>query len=219
MPRELIESSHPVNKSPGLPEDAAAGPRGRGRVGMNLVELAQRIKQLRQERRLTIEQLAAGTGLTRSWLSKVENFRVTPSLPALFQIANSLGVTVAQLVEGLEEAPELCVVRNGEGLAIDRDPSPRNNTRYFSLAHHRLARNMDPFLLKLPPGGGREQCLSHEGEEFLTVLQGGVTFEFGAERVELQQGDSLYFDGSTPHRVFNPHAEPAEVVCVFLAAR
>jgi transcriptional regulator with XRE-family HTH domain len=219
MPKDLLDSTHPDHESSEQPDETGTDSQHREHVSMSLVELAQRIKQLRQERRLTIEQLATGTGLTRSWLSKVENFRVTPSLPALFRIAKSLGVTLAQLVEGLEEAPALCVVRRGAGLPIDRDPSPHNDTRYYSLAHHRLARKMDPFLLHLPPGGGRAQRLSHEGEEFLTVLQGRVAFQFGADRVDLEQGDSLYFDGATPHRVFNPHAEPAEVVCVFLAAR
>ncbi len=56
-------------------------------LNMNLVELAQRIKARRLDRRLTIEDVAAQAGLTRSWLSKVENFRVTPSLPALGKIA------------------------------------------------------------------------------------------------------------------------------------
>ena len=122
--------------------------------GVNLVELAQRIKQKRLEQRLTIEQLAASTGLTRSWLSKVENFRVTPSLPALFKIANNLGLTLAELVEGIEQTPGLCIVRRGEGKQVDRDPSTTNNVVYESLAHDRTARAMEPFLLSIPPRGG-----------------------------------------------------------------
>ena len=65
---------------------------------MNLVELAQRIKSRRLDQRLTIEEVAAQAGLTRSWLSKVENFRVTPSLPALGGIAKALGVRPRDLL-------------------------------------------------------------------------------------------------------------------------
>ncbi|MGI9457475.1 MAG: helix-turn-helix domain-containing protein [Aeoliella sp.] len=186
--------------------------------GVNLVELAQRIKQKRLEQRLTIEQLAASTGLTRSWLSKVENFRVTPSLPALFKIASNLGVTVAKLVEGIEETTGMCIVRQGEGKHVDRDPSPQNNINYESLAYDRKSHAMEPFLLTIPPQGGRSEPLPHDGEEFLMVLSGQAAIEYGEERIELDEGDCLYFNGSTPHRVFNPHDNPAQVLCVFFVS-
>jgi transcriptional regulator with XRE-family HTH domain len=166
---------------------------------------------------MTIEQLAASTGLTRSWLSKVENFRVTPSLPALFKIASNLGITLAELVEGLEEAPDLCLVRSGEGQTIDRDPSPQNNTTYQSLAHGRTSRAMDPFLLTIPGKGGRKECLPHDGEEFLFVVEGEVAFDYDNSTELLQTGDSVYLNGSTPHRVYNPTDQPARVLCVFFA--
>jgi len=198
------------------PENPSQSEKSRGGAGnVNLVELAQRIKQKRIEQRLTIEQLAVSTGLTRSWLSKVENFRVTPSLPALFKIAGSLGISLAELVEGIEESPGICIVRSGEGKQIDRDPSPENDIVYRSLAHDRTARAMEPFLLRIPANGGRKECLPHDGEEFLVVLKGQAAMEYGDEQIDLNEGDCLYFNGSTPHRVFNPNDEPAEVICVF----
>ena len=81
---------------------------------MNLVELAQRIRKHRLDRRLTLEDVATRSGLTRSWLSKVENFRITPSLPALSQIASALSVTVAELVAGLDAKPTLIKVAKDE---------------------------------------------------------------------------------------------------------
>ncbi len=186
--------------------------------GGNLVELARRIRQRRQDRRMTIEQLAAGTGLTRSWLSKVENFRVTPSLPALFRIAATLGTPLSELVEGLEEGPELCIVRKGEGKEFERDPSPDNNIRYESLAHRRQARAMEPFLLTIPPHGGRSQLLPHDGEEFLLVLSGAAAFDYGDDKFVLDEGDCLYFNGTTPHRVYNLSDREAKVLCVFFVS-
>ena len=208
MSVELTESSQTSSEtSPAM--------RAQGQVGMGLVELAQRIKQLRMDKRLTIEQLATQTGLTRSWLSKVENFRVTPSLPALFKIAANLGVRLSELVDGLDDSPELCVVRKGEGKRIDRDSSPDNDTVYESLAHHRQNRAMEPFLLTIPAHGGRKQLLPHDGEEYLMVISGDVSFVYGEEELDLAAGDSLYLNGSTPHRVHNPHDQPATVLCVF----
>jgi len=182
---------------------------------MNLVELAQRIKSRRLDQRLTIEEVAAQAGLTRSWLSKVENFRVTPSLPALGKIALALDVSVSELVEGLDEKPPLVVIRGDERKVVQRDQSPRNKSIYESLAHRRMDRAMDPFLITIPGGVSREEALSHEGEEFLYVQSGSVQFEYGGETVSLRAGDSLYFDANVPHRLINPNKRPATVLCVF----
>lgn len=181
---------------------------------MNLVELGQRIRALRTERGMTLDEVVARSGLTKSWLSKVENFRVTPSLPGLIQIAEGLGVPVSKLLEGLEVRPTFVVVRRGDGLQIARDREVSNIT-YEALAHERPDRAMDPFVLTVPAGGGRTKAMSHEGEEFLRVLTGKVRFHYGDNVHDLAAGDSLYFDASTPHRLTNPTAKPAEVLCVF----
>jgi transcriptional regulator with XRE-family HTH domain len=181
---------------------------------MNLVELAQRIKALRIERRMTLEQVASATGLTRSWLSKVENFRVTPSLPALGRIAEVLGISLAKLVEGLDQKPQLVLVRSHERKVVERD-RPGSRIVYEALAHKRSGRMMDPFFLTVPSGVARQEALGHEGEEFLMVLEGNVDFEFGAQTYHLATGDSIYFDANVKHRLINPNRIPAKVLCVF----
>ena len=184
---------------------------------MNLIGLAQRIKTLRRERGLTLEQVASHSGMTRSGLSKVENFRATPSLPALFSIASALGVTVAQLTEGLEEKPQLVVVHKGEGEQVERD-RPQSNLTYQSLAGERHTKVMEPLLVVVPgntEGMASREALAHEGEEFLHVLHGAVDFEYLGQTVRLEAGDSAYFDAHAPHRLLNPESEPAEVLCVF----
>ncbi len=183
---------------------------------MNLVELAQRIRQHRLDRRMTLEQVASKTGLTRSWLSKVENFRVTPSLSALGEIAVALGVPIAELVQGLDEKPQMVVVHKSDRRRIERD-GDRANIRYESLAYKRANRAMDPFQLTVPAHETRCEPLAHEGEEFLMVLSGKIDLKFGDDVYQLEQGDSLYFDGSTKHCLSNPYDNSAEVLCVFFA--
>lgn len=183
---------------------------------MNLVELAQRIRKYRLDRRMTLEQVASQTGLTRSWLSKVENFRVTPSLSALGEIAVALGVPLSQLVDGLDAKPQVIVIRKEDRLLVDRD-GDRSNIRYESLAHKRANRAMDPFVLTLQAHDTSREPMSHEGEEFLMVISGQVDMKFGEEVYPLQAGDSMYFDGSTRHCLVNPYDQPAEVLCVFYA--
>ena len=183
---------------------------------MNVVELAQRIRTLRLDRRLTLEEVASRTGLTRSWLSKVENFRVTPSLPALGQICSALNVSMSDLVKGLDEKPPIALVRKDERQVVERNNSEGNTTVYESLAHKRPSRMMDPFLLTVPPGVARDELLAHDGEEFLMVQQGMIEFEIDSQRLILRAGDSLYFDSNLPHRIINSSKRTAIVLCVFL---
>lgn len=181
---------------------------------MNLLLLAQRIKALRQERKWTLRQLADRTDLTSSVLSKVENFRVTPSLPALARIAEALGAKLSDLVEGLDARPGLVVVRADERLPVERD-RPNSRLIYEALAHKRPAKIMEPFLVTIPPGQARRELLAHEGEEFLMVLEGGATYEAGDETHELNTGDCLYADGAVKHRVLCRGRTPVKILIVF----
>lgn len=181
---------------------------------MNLVELSQRLKQRRLELGLSLEQAATAAGQTRSWLSKVENFRITPSLPALARMAEVLGSSLALLLDGLDSRPKITHTRKAERRRIERD-ARNSNIVYHALVNGRMSRCMDPFLLDIPALGGRSVSRPHEGEEFLLVLKGRINLIYGAETHELEEGDSLYFDAETPHRLENPHARPAQVLCVF----
>lgn len=181
---------------------------------MNLFLLAQRIKTLRQERQWTLRQLADRTDLTSSVLSKVENFRVTPSLSALSRIADALGVTMSDLVEGLDDRPELVVVRSDERLPVERD-RPGSQLAYEALAYKRASKIMEPFVVTIPPGEARRQSLAHEGEEFVMVLEGAVNYEVGEETHKLDAGDCLYADGTVKHRVLCRGESPAKILIVF----
>ncbi len=182
---------------------------------MNLVELSQRIKQRRQELGLSLEEVAVAAGQTRSWLSKVENFRITPSLPALVRVAEALRSPLSELLAGLDSKPQIVVTKKKDRRSIQRD-SQNSNIVYHALTNGRANRRMSPFVLNVPAGGGRDVSRPHEGEEFLIVLRGKVNFEYGTESFALDEGDTLYFDADTPHRLHNPNQVKAEVLCVFL---
>jgi transcriptional regulator with XRE-family HTH domain len=182
---------------------------------MNLVELSQRIKQRRLELGLSLEEVAATAEQTKSWLSKVENFRITPSLPALARVAEAMRISLANLLEGLDAKPQIVLTKKKDRRAIQRDPLNSDIT-YHTLTHGRANRRMNPFVLDVPAGGGRSVSRPHEGEEFLIVVKGKVTLEYGKESFQLDEGDTLYFDADTPHRLHNPHKKPAQVMCVFL---
>ena len=180
---------------------------------MNMLELAQRLKAVRVERGFTLEEIASQAGLTRGWLSKVENFRVTPSLPALSSIASVLGITLSELFEGLDNHPVLVVVRGDERKPIKRDEEI-SNLVYEALAHPRPDRAMDPVLITVPPDDARPK-LAHDGEEFLFVLEGQVQLVYDDTTHELSQGDGAYFDGDHPHTLICDGDTPAKVLAVY----
>ena len=183
---------------------------------MNLIQLAQRIRSVRTNRKLTLEQLAERSGLTKSVLSKFENFRVTPSLGALGNIAEALGVTMSELLDGVDERPRMVVVRKDERRPLERD-RPASRIRYNALAHKRRDKVMEPFLLEVPSGIARSKRLAHEGEEFIMVLNGSIDYEYGDERVRLREGDCMYADGSVEHTLNNPDDDTAEVLVVWVS--
>lgn len=182
---------------------------------MNLVELSQRIKQRRIQLGLSLDDVATAAGQTRSWLSKVENFRITPSLPALAKLAEALRSPLSTLLEGLDAKPQIVLTKKKDRRIIQRDPQ-NSNIVYQSLVHGRANRRMEPFVLQVPAGGGRSVSRTHDGEEFIMVLDGKVTLEYGKQSFHLEEGDSLYFDAETPHRLHNPNKKAAQVLSVNL---
>lgn len=181
---------------------------------MNLVFLSQRIRDFRKKRGLTLEQLAERSQLTQSVLSKVENSRVTPSLAALGRIAEALGVSLSELVSGIDEKRGLIIVRKGESAPVSRDRQNRTFT-YRSLAPAKHRKLMEPLLVEIPPRGqARKELLSHQGEEFILVLKGAIEIDCGGDRTRLASGDCAYLDSTEAHRVTNPSGTAAEILCV-----
>ena len=100
---------------------------------MNLLELSQTIRQLRQERRMTVEQLAQRSGFSKGFISQVENFRISPSLKALNRIAEALGVDLKTLFETSGKSAEYTFGTTAEGMELQRDDSAEYGMRYLAL--------------------------------------------------------------------------------------
>ena len=87
---------------------------------------------------------------------------------------------------------------------------------FYSLAQGKTGRSMEPFIVDLRPVAGSEVGLStHEGEEFIYVLQGDVEIRYGSETLRLAPGDSIYYDSIVPHRVSS--SSRARVLAVIYA--
>lgn len=187
---------------------------------ISLMVIGQRIRHRRQQLKRTLDEVARATGLSCSLLSKVENFRTIPSLPVLARISAALEADMAEFVAGVAEPPAdtaYTLVRAGERTAVEREES--HGFQYDAI----LSKGLDScfwqsVVLTLHPGAERQPAIT-DGEEFLLLLSGQCELVLGAERVTLEEGDAMYFDGRIPHVPRNHGAQPAVLfVTYFLAA-
>ena len=199
------------------PGGAAPVPAGRG-APLEDFNIGAKIKGLKLLRKKTLQEVADKTGSSPALISQVENNNVSPPLATLSKIAKVLGVRVGYFFrdEGPEEAYE--VVRREERPAVTRVISRtggQHGYTYNALTHRKRDKIMEPFLLFVDPGMRDEENLySHEGEEFLLILEGEVELVLEQERVVLREGDSVYFESSLRHRLLAHGSGGAKVLAV-----
>jgi transcriptional regulator with XRE-family HTH domain len=182
----------------------------------SLFNIGRNIRQARRKRELTLSAIARHTGLSKGLLSKIENFRTLPSLPALSAIARSLDMKLENLVKGIGIEAKTAGQFVG---AADRLPFKREKSRgfhYAALIANTLGSiGFESVVLTLDPGAKRK-LVSTDGCEFIFMLKGKIIFQVGNETIKLSAGDAFYFDGHLPHTPRNPAKSPAELLVVYL---
>jgi transcriptional regulator with XRE-family HTH domain len=166
------------------------------------------LRTVRRQRGLTLEQLADQTGLTKSYLSKIERGHSTPSIAVALKVARALDVDVGRLFS--DAAAE-------DQITVDRaDPA---GGRYHALATALLGKSMSPFIVRPTESPVDDPHPEHTGQELVFVHTGTVELIYGDQVIELGAGDSAYFDASVGHQLRAVGGEPAEVLVVTTAAR
>ncbi|MGV0627533.1 helix-turn-helix domain-containing protein [Mycolicibacter minnesotensis] len=171
--------------------------------------MTELLRAVRKQRGLTLEELAERTGLTKSYLSKIERSQSTPSIATAIKVAGALDVDVAQLFSERGTQDKIAIDR-ADGRGADRE-------RYRAMAPEMLGKSMSPFVVRPDRRTLHEahpQHALHEGQEFVFVHSGTVELEYGDQRWTLSAGDSAYFDASISHRIRTVGPEPAEVIVV-----
>ena len=161
------------------------------RVGKN-------IKKLRKERGLSLNELAEMIGMTKGYISKIENSESAPPLSTLSKIALSLDVEVGALTAedlDLPQPMKVCVTKKGQGKKLTTGNLV--GYHYEILAHKKSGKNMEPMLLT--PAFEEEAIFSHEGEEFMYTIEGTHEVIYDGESYIIDAGDSIYFDSIVPH--------------------
>ncbi len=167
------------------------------------LDLGSKVRRLRRRRKLTLQNVADMTGLSKSLLSQVENNITAPPIATLLKISKTLVVNIGYFFWSSESDQNIVVVRRKERHGpIRREHHEASETGYIyeSLAYPMVDKSMEPFLVEIQPREvERLVFLNHRGEEFLFVLDGEVEFRGGDRVIALAKGDSIYFDSSIPH--------------------
>jgi DNA-binding transcriptional MerR regulator/quercetin dioxygenase-like cupin family protein len=186
-----------------LADEGHARPAARHRE----VALGPRLRRLRRERGETLGQAAAAVGLSPSFLSELERDQSGASMSTLHRLLGYYGTTVAAILQGRSDGVAR-PVRAGEGRSI----------RSHGVLVEQLVAGlalMEPQIFTLERGACSEGGYSHEGEEFVYVLEGAFEVVLSErERHVLRHGDSLYYPSSVPHAWRNAGETVARVLWI-----
>ena len=171
-----------------------------------------RLKLLRKKLGISLEALAEKSGMTKSYLSKIERGLNTPSIAAALKLAKALNVKVEELFS--EESARLdsySLVRSDERQSLAANDQ---SLGYAVLARQVGERSMLPFMIYPPADFIDKAFKEHTGEEFLFVHEGQVEVDFMTERVLLNRGDALHFNAQKPHRIRSVGEQQAQLLVV-----
>ena len=160
--------------------------------------IATRLRGLREALELTQEEVAASCNLPVGQYREMESGTADFSVNVLQTISRHYGISLDVLMFG--EEPRMnsyFITRAGRGVAVER----RKAYRYEALAAGFRDRRIDPFIVTVEPtpADAPMHLNTHPGQEMNYVLEGRLLIELDGRQIELNPGDSLYFDSSLPH--------------------
>lgn len=183
--------------------------------------VGEKIKSLRESRNITMEELAQRSGLAIEQVERIENNIDLPSLAPLIKIARVLGVRLGTFLDDQDETgPSVCRrTEAGDTISFSNNAiQSRKHMEYHSLARSKADRHMEPFLIDVTATDDMDFVLSsHEGEEFIYVLQGRLEISYGKNSYVLDEGDSIYYDSIVPHHVHGYQGQAAKILAVVYA--
>ena len=178
----------------------------------------EKIKTLREEKKIDLMDLAQNVNLDKEQLEGIENCKVAPSLGVLTKLARALGVRLGTFLDDQVRTGAVISRKGDEEASMSMSTSEVNKNEklaFFSLAREKADRNMEPFLVEIKPGIPSNPFAStHEGEEFMYVLEGSIKVAYGKDEHILKVGDSIYLDSIVKHQVYSANDDTAKVLAV-----
>ena len=186
--------------------------------------IGEKIRGLRKQKRLTLQELSGLTSLSKPLLSQIENEQVIPPLATLLKIAKGLKVDIHFFFEDAGNRQNYVLTRREDIREDEKVPRQVSNEdarpyTYHSLAHGLRHKHMEPFLVEFDNRKWDDTLFfRHEGdEEFIYITEGELDFHYGNEVLRMRTGDSIYYDSSQPHGWVAVGEDNARAVAVMYA--
>ncbi|MFW6310329.1 MAG: cupin domain-containing protein, partial [Prolixibacteraceae bacterium] len=151
-------------------------------------------------------------------IEKIEEKGIVPSLGHLIKISRALGVRIGTFLDDQDQVGPVLVKAGEEKSSLSfsaKDNKSREHLNFFSLAQDKSGRHMEPFIVEIEPSKESDYKLSsHEGEEFIYVLEGTVEINYGKDVYQLGKGDTIYLDSIVAHNVHALGDKAARILAV-----
>ena len=161
--------------------------------------IAERAREHRMLKGLTMSALAREVGISKAMLSKIEHAQTSCSLSILKRLAAALEIPVTALFRGADVDREAVYTPSGAGALIIRRGSHVGHLYRLLGALRGEHKRLEPLLCTLTESSEVFPVFQHAGTEFLYMLEGVMVYVHGDARYEMKTGDSLIFDGEGPH--------------------
>ena len=181
--------------------------------------VGEKIKSLRETKEISIAEMAERTGLAEEQINRIENNVDIPSLAPLIKIARALGVRLGTFLDDQDEmGAVICRKQEETDSTIsfsNNAMDARTHMKYQALAKSKSDRHMEPFIVDIDATNDTDFTLSsHEGEEFIYVMDGIVEVCHGKKNHIIKAGDTIYYDSIVPHHVHGYEGQAAKILAV-----
>lgn len=171
------------------------------------MDIGQKLRELRQQNDLTLEDLASRSELTKGFLSQVERNLTSPSISTLTDILNALGTNLSDF---FHEEKEGQIVFSRQDFFED----VQEDYTIEWVVPNALKNHMEPILLTLHPHKKSKELSAYSGEEFGYVLKGSVTLVRGEEKHRVKAQETFYISGTASHYLYNHGNSDAVVLWI-----
>ena len=173
------------------------------------MKIGKKLKELRTQNGLTLEELANRSELTKGFLSQLERDLTSPNISALENILEALGTNLADFFQSSKEEQ---IVFHTQDFFEKNDSELKNYLQW--IIPNAQKNTMEPILLTLEQGGSTYPDNPHEGEEFGYILKGSVVLVVGNKRLKVKSKETFYITGKEGHYLENVSSADAKVLWV-----
>ncbi len=179
------------------------------------VNISNRLREIREERGLSIRALGRLSGLSANALSVIERGKSSPSVSTLYKIASALEIPIVTFFEQNPKERDIVLTKAGE-----RSRIPFHRGLWEGLGGQRFSGQLEPFMLTLESGASSGRFpITHSGHELVYCFRGEIIYQVEEEEYHLESGDSLIFAAELEHQWRNPGDKVANALIVLVGFR